>query len=234
MRTEQGMVKIKEWQPPSTIAILKETESSGTKFTHLSYFVSNYLKSLMYKEDSVDSIPVVQKSVIEKPTNNPCKSLLDVAGKDALRPSQAEFVDKKSPRKSIETTSSNLMLGGQQNKGKDIDCTSIGLTGLLTGLTASPTVSRIKLKAKMVKPKKPDIGVWKTVESKSRHKHEKEKPKPNNNLPARSRNKRISSMLVELKIPSNQNMFQSRNSMIRIGNGIIFLYRCCFHHIDHL
>ena len=30
----------------------------------------------------------------------------------------------------------------------------------------------------MVKPKKPEIGVWKTVESKCHHKHQKEKPKP--------------------------------------------------------
>ena len=38
----------------------------------------------------------------------------------------------------------------------------------------------------MVKPKKPEIGVWKTVESKSRHKHEKEKPKTNKKLPVKS------------------------------------------------
>ena len=30
----------------------------------------------------------------------------------------------------------------------------------------------------MVKPKKPEIGVWKTVESKGRRKHQKEKLKP--------------------------------------------------------
>ena len=40
----------------------------------------------------------------------------------------------------------------------------------------------------MVKPKKPEIGVWKTVESKSRHKHQKEKPKSFlGDLPAKSR-----------------------------------------------
>ena len=38
----------------------------------------------------------------------------------------------------------------------------------------------------MVKPKKLEIGVWKTIESKNRHKHEKEKPKPNKKLPAKS------------------------------------------------
>jgi len=40
----------------------------------------------------------------------------------------------------------------------------------------------------MVKPKKPKIGVWKTVESKGRHKHQKEKPKPFlGDLPAKSK-----------------------------------------------
>ena len=38
----------------------------------------------------------------------------------------------------------------------------------------------------MVKPKKPEIGVSKTVESKSRYKHEKEKPKTNKKLPVKS------------------------------------------------
>jgi len=39
----------------------------------------------------------------------------------------------------------------------------------------------------MVKPKKPEIGVWKTVESKGHHKHQKEKPKPFlGDLPAKS------------------------------------------------
>ena len=46
------------------------------------------------------------------------------------------------------------------------------MTGSPTVLTASPTVSQNKSKANMVKPKKPEIGVWKTVESKSRHKHD--------------------------------------------------------------
>ena len=39
----------------------------------------------------------------------------------------------------------------------------------------------------MVKPKKPEIGVWKTVEFKGRHKHQKGKPKPFlGDLPAKS------------------------------------------------
>ena len=40
----------------------------------------------------------------------------------------------------------------------------------------------------MVKPNKPEIGVWKTVESKGCHKHQKEKPKPFlGDLPAKSK-----------------------------------------------
>ena len=58
------------------------------------------------------------------------------------------------------------MLGGQQNKSK-------GAGYIATGLTTSSRVSQNKSKLKMVKPKKPEIGVWETVESKSRHKHEK-------------------------------------------------------------
>jgi len=58
--------------------------------------------------------------------------------------------------------------GGQQNKGKGAWCLEN------------------KLKPKMVKPKKPEVGVWKTVESKSCHKHVKERPKPNNKLPVKS------------------------------------------------
>ena len=38
----------------------------------------------------------------------------------------------------------------------------------------------------MVKPKTPEIGVWKTIESKSCHKHEKDKLKPNKKPPAKS------------------------------------------------
>ena len=40
----------------------------------------------------------------------------------------------------------------------------------------------------MVKPKKPEIGVWKTVEAKARKKHQKEKPKLiHGELPAKTK-----------------------------------------------
>ena len=121
---------------------------------------------------SVDPIPVIEKSVVEKPTNNPCKALPDVAGQDTIRLSQAKIIKPKSPGKSTETKSSTSTLGGQQNKGKDAGCTATSLTGRKIGLTGSSKVLQNKSKPKMAKPKKPEIGVWKTVESKSRHKHQ--------------------------------------------------------------
>src|SRR6185312_11684840 len=110
--------------------------------------------------------------------NNPCKNLPDVAGQDTIRSSQAEIIEPKSPSKSTETKSSTSMLGGQQNKGKGASCIATGLTGSKTGLTGSSRVLQNKSKPKMVKPKKPEIGVWKIVESKGRHKHQKKKSKP--------------------------------------------------------
>ena len=107
MQTEQGVVKIKEWQPSSTIAILKEIQSSSTMSTCLSYFVCNFLEYLIGKEDSLHWIHVIQKLTIEKPANaiiNPYKVLptCDVVGQKINRSSVAKIVDLKSPTKSIE------------------------------------------------------------------------------------------------------------------------------------
>ena len=107
--TEQGVKKIKECQIPSTIEILMEMRSSVT----LSNVISSVVKDLIDQIDSSIQAPVAQKSVIEKPTNNLCKSLPDVAGQAVIRPSQAEFVDQKSPSKCTETNSSTSTLGGQ-------------------------------------------------------------------------------------------------------------------------
>jgi hypothetical protein len=71
--------------------------------------------------DQIDSsiqTHVVQKSVIEKPTNNPCKNLPDVASQDTIQQSQAEIVEPKSPNKSTKTKSSTSMLGGNKTKTK--------------------------------------------------------------------------------------------------------------------
>ena len=142
--TEQGVKKINECQIPSTIEILMEMRSSGT----LSNVISSVVKDLIDQIDSSIQAPVAQKSVIEKSTNNPCKSLPDVAGQAVIQPSQAEFVDQKSPSKCKETNSNTSTLGGQQIKGKDAGCTATGLTGSPAGLTASSRVSQKKIKAK--------------------------------------------------------------------------------------
>src|SRR6185312_3453212 len=163
---------------PSYHDVLREVLSTSI----LSNSDRIYIKYLLDKPELIDivdkenPIPVVQKSVIEKPTNNPCKNLPDVAGQDTIRPSQAEIVEPKSPGKSTETKSSTSMLGGQQNKGKGAGCTATDLTSPKIGLTSSSRVLQNKSKPKIVKPKKPEIDVWKTVESKSRNKHQKEKP----------------------------------------------------------
>ena len=163
-KTEQGVIKIKEWKPPSTIDLLKEVQSSDT----LSDALSELVQHLIDQEASSILVPVIQESVIEKLTNNPCKDLpiCDVACHNTIRPSQAEIVEPKSPDKRTETKSSTSTLGGQQNKGKDAGCTATGLTGFKTGLTGSSRFLQNKSKPKMVKPKKSEIGVWKTVESK--------------------------------------------------------------------
>ena len=77
-------------------------------------FVDNQIN----KNKSVDPIPFIQKSAIEKPANNPYKNLHDVACQDTIRLSQAEIVEPKSPSKSTEIKSSTSTLKGQQNKDK--------------------------------------------------------------------------------------------------------------------
>ena len=79
-----------------------------------------YIKYLLGKlelidiVDTVNPIPVIQKSAIEKPANYPCKNLPDIACQDTIRPSQAEIVEPKSPNKSTETKSSTSTLGGNK------------------------------------------------------------------------------------------------------------------------
>ena len=113
-KTEQGVIKIKEWKPPSTIDLLKEVQFSDT----LSDALSNLVQYLIDREDSSISVPIIQKSVVEKPANNPYKNLPDVAGQDTIRPSQAEIVEPKFPGKSTETKSSTSMLGGNKTNAK--------------------------------------------------------------------------------------------------------------------
>ena len=53
----------------------RHSKSTATFITGLLTFVDE----LINKEKSVDLIPVIQKSAIEKPANNPCKNLPDSA-----------------------------------------------------------------------------------------------------------------------------------------------------------
>ena len=108
-KIEEGVIKIKEWTPPSTIDLLKEVQSSGT----LSDALSELVQYLIDQEDSSVLVPAIQKLAIEEQANNPCKSVPDVADQDAIRQSQAEFVKPNSPSKYTETNSSTSMLGGQ-------------------------------------------------------------------------------------------------------------------------
>ena len=91
---EQGVVKIKKLQPPSTLAVLMEMQSLGTL---LSDVLSSFVKYMIYKKDSSIAIPVIQKSAIEKPTSNPWETLPNVTGQDNIRPSETEIVEPKSP-----------------------------------------------------------------------------------------------------------------------------------------
>ena len=212
-KTKQGVVKIKELQTPSTIDILMEMQSLGT----LSDTLSNCVEYLIDEENSAIPISVIQKSAMEKPANNPCISLPDVANQDTIRSFQAEFVNPKSSSKSTEIISSILMIGGEQNKGKGSGCTATGLTSLKTGLTGSSGVLQNKAKPKMVKPKKPEIGIWKTVEAKAVESIRRKSRSPFLESFRLNRKNKIM-MLVGLKIPSKPNLFQNRNSMIGIGN----------------
>ena len=62
-------------------------------------------------------------------------------------------------------------LGEQQGKDKEAGCDETGLTDSKTGLTASSKVLQNKSKPRMVKPKKHEIGVWKTIQAKGHSKH---------------------------------------------------------------
>ena len=137
--TRQGVIKIKEWQPPSTIDLLKEVQSSGT----LSDALSELVQYLIDQEDSSVLVPAIQKSAIEEPANNSCQDLriCDVASQDTIQPSQAEIVEPNSLSKYIETNSSTSTLEGKQNKGKGTGCITTGLTSSPTGLTASSRIS---------------------------------------------------------------------------------------------
>ena len=92
----------------------KHCKSTARFITDLLSFVDE----LINKKKSVGPIPVPEKSVVEKPTNNPCKDLspCDVAGQDTIRPFQAEIVNLESHSENIEIVSSSLTLGGARKQ----------------------------------------------------------------------------------------------------------------------
>ena len=84
-----------------------------------------------------------------KLVGNPCKNKPTNASVDqnTIRLSQAKIVDPETSSKNIETTSSNLILGWQQDKDKGSGCDK-------TDLTSLSRVSENKSKSKMINPKK--------------------------------------------------------------------------------
>jgi hypothetical protein len=100
---EQGviMMKISVINKLRMYDLPKHSKSTSSFISDL----LNFVDDLINKKKVIDAIPIIQKSAIEKPANNPCKSLPDVAGQDTIQPSQAKIVDLKPPSKSIETVS---------------------------------------------------------------------------------------------------------------------------------
>ena len=113
---EQGviMVKIYVINELRMYDLPKHSKSTAGAISDFLNFVDDQIN----RNKSVDPIPVIQKSVIEKPINNPCKNLPDVAGQDTIRASQAKIVEPKSPNKSTETKSSTSTLGGNKTMAK--------------------------------------------------------------------------------------------------------------------
>ena len=89
----------------------------------------------------------------------------------------------------------------------------------------------------MVKPKKPEIGVWKTVESKGRNKRQKEKQKPFlGDLPAKFRKRNNASRLKHPKhsrcTPRQQ--FHDRNRQTNnFPNSVSFSSHRSYTHIPY-
>jgi len=91
-----------------------------------------------------------------KLVGNPCKNKPTnaIVDQDTIRLSKAEVADQKTSSKNIETTSSTLILEGQQDKDNGASCDKTGLILSKTGLTSLSGVSKNKSEPKMVKPKK--------------------------------------------------------------------------------
>ena len=84
--TEQGILMMKMFaiNEYRMFDLPMHSKSTARFITDLLSFVDE----LINKKKSVDPIPITEKSVVEKPTNNPCKDLLtcDVAGQNTIWP----------------------------------------------------------------------------------------------------------------------------------------------------
>ena len=108
----QGVIKIKEWHPPSTLDLLKEMKSSCT----LSDLLSELVNYLINKKGNEDLDSVSDASII-----NPCNDVISICvvaheSKDPIRPSQAKIIDLNPSSENIEAVPSSFILREQQLK----------------------------------------------------------------------------------------------------------------------
>lgn len=179
-KTEQGVVQIKEWKEPSDIEVLKEMQASGV----LSVFLSNLVTHVLNLENLIDreDLNLDPKSAIAKPTNdnievnsvaNSCNGISTThigsqEVKNQIRLSQTES------RENIGTTVITSTFGGQHTT-QDVEFSKASFK---TGQTGFPRGFGHKAKSKMLKPKNPEVNVWKVNKAKGHDKHEVKKPKP--------------------------------------------------------
>ena len=116
--TKQGviMMKISAINEYRMFDLLKHCKSTVSFITSFLSFVDE----LINKKKSVDPIFVIQKSAVEKPTNNPCNDLLtcDVAGQDTIQPSQAKLSNQISLARAQKLSLVLLRWGGNKTKAK--------------------------------------------------------------------------------------------------------------------
>jgi hypothetical protein len=186
-KTDQGVVQIKELPPYDDI--LNEMQSSGT----LSVPVLNYVTLMLafgksiHRKDNVDpnsaNVGDINMNADKKLDVDPCNdrritNFVDQGEKDQIQPSQTESIEK------VDFISVTSTLRGQ-NAIKDVDFAKHSLDrsktdqiGLKTGQTGCLRGFGHKAKSKMLKPKNPEVHVWKVNEAKGRYWHKVKKLKP--------------------------------------------------------
>jgi hypothetical protein len=109
-----------------------------------------------------------------------------------------------------------------------LDRSKTDQAGLKTGQICCPQGFGYKAKSKMMKPKKPEVNVWKSNEAKC-YEHRKVKKSKPQKFQAKSQSRIVTNILASLKILNMRS-----HLMIRIGNGIIMIHQCRFHRIGHI